>query len=120
MLESFGLRNQPVNRIDLIADTALDVVQADAGVFVATAEQRSDAVNEKPRLPQEAAGGFKFGEFDVHDDPFGQSFAVRRRLCISAWGIALSIAVCTSMGTWSQRRSSKILRQAPNGDIEAA
>jgi hypothetical protein len=89
MLLSFSLRNQPVNVIHLIANPALDVVQADAGVIVATAEQRGDAINEKPRLPQETAGGFQFGEFDVHDDPFGQSFAVRRILGIAAANVSV-------------------------------
>ena len=83
MLGSFSRADEPVNRVHLIAKAALDVMQTDAGVFVATAEERGDAVNEEPRLPQEAAGGFEFGEFDVHDDPFGQSFAVRRILGIS-------------------------------------
>jgi hypothetical protein len=32
------LGDEPVNGVDLIANPALDVVQADAGVFVATAE----------------------------------------------------------------------------------
>jgi hypothetical protein len=85
MLGIFGLGDKPVYKLDLIAKVYFDVAKTRCRIFFARVEeQRANAANEKPRLPQEAAGGFEFGEFDVHDDPFGQSFAVRRILGIAA------------------------------------